>query len=81
MPQMLGREVATAVRALRPDIAILYMSGYALSVLVSQGTLEPGTILVEKPFTEQVLLDRVKAVLDAAGSEASRPLAPPLART
>jgi hypothetical protein len=39
------------------------MSGYALPVLANQGTLEPHAKLVEKPFTEQALLDRVREVL------------------
>jgi short-subunit dehydrogenase len=43
---------------------VLYMSGYAQPVLASQGTLDPGVILVEKPFTERGLLDRIRTVLD-----------------
>jgi CheY-like chemotaxis protein len=65
MPQMLGKEVATRVGELRPGIKILYMSGYARPVLADQGTLDPGVILVEKPFSEVGLLDNVRAVLDA----------------
>jgi CheY-like chemotaxis protein len=64
MPQMLGREVADRIRATRPAIRTLYMSGYAHPVLASQGTLEPGVILLEKPFTEPGLLDKIKEVLD-----------------
>jgi hypothetical protein len=40
------------------------MSGYAQPVLASQGSLDPGVTLVEKPFTEPGLLDRIRAVLD-----------------
>lgn len=40
------------------------MSGYAQPVLASQGTLDPGVILVEKPFTEPGLLDSIRAVLN-----------------
>jgi len=64
MPQMLGKEVVERVRALRPDVRALYMSGYAQPVLASEGTLDPGVTLVEKPFSEAVLLAKVREVLD-----------------
>jgi PAS domain S-box-containing protein len=65
MPQMLGKELAARMVERRPDIRVLYMSGYAQPVLASRGTLDPGVILVEKPFSETVLLERVRDVLDA----------------
>jgi two-component system cell cycle sensor histidine kinase/response regulator CckA len=65
MPQMQGREVAERVAALRPDIRILYMSGYAQPLLASRGTLDAGIELIEKPFSADVLLTRVRGVLDA----------------
>ena len=64
MPHMLGREVAERVRALRPGIAVLYMSGYAESVLASQGRLDAGVVLLEKPFAEPDLLAKVAQVLN-----------------
>ncbi len=64
MPHMLGKELATAVCDLYPATRVLYMSGYAQPVLASQGTLDSGVILVEKPFTGSGLLDRIRAVLD-----------------
>jgi nitrogen-specific signal transduction histidine kinase/CheY-like chemotaxis protein len=64
MPQMLGKEVADRVRELRPDIEVLYMSGYAQPVLASQGRLEPGVALVDKPFSEAALLDMAGQVLN-----------------
>jgi len=66
MPHMLGQELAARMREVRPGIPILYMSGYAQPVLASQGTLDPGVSLVEKPFSDSTLLDQVRAVLDAA---------------
>jgi two-component system, cell cycle sensor histidine kinase and response regulator CckA len=65
MPQMLGKEVATRLLALRPELRLLYMSGYAQPVLASKGTLEAGIVLLEKPFSEPVLLAKVRDVLDA----------------
>jgi CheY-like chemotaxis protein len=64
MPKMLGKEVAERVAAVRSGLRVLFMSGYARPVLTSQGTLEPGVALVEKPFSESQLLAKVRAVLD-----------------
>ena len=66
MPHMLGKELAIKIREARPAIRVLYMSGYAQPVLASQGTLDPGVTLVEKPFSERDLLEMVREVLDAA---------------
>jgi two-component system, cell cycle sensor histidine kinase and response regulator CckA len=63
MPKMLGKEVAGRLAAARPGIRTLYMSGYAHPVLTSQGTLDPGVILVEKPFTASALLAKIDEVL------------------
>jgi signal transduction histidine kinase/CheY-like chemotaxis protein len=65
MPHMLGKELAAKMRELRPGMRVLYMSGYAQPVLASQGTLDPGVTLVEKPFSEATLLDQVRTVLEA----------------
>ena len=59
MPKMLGREVAERIVAIEPSIKVVYMSGYAFSVLDAQGTLGAGAILVEKPFTEEMLIHRL----------------------
>jgi CheY-like chemotaxis protein len=65
MPRMLGKEVAERLDAMCPHLAVLFMSGYAHPVLASQGTLNPGVTLIEKPFTEASLLAKVREVLDA----------------
>jgi PAS domain S-box-containing protein len=64
MPLMLGKELTARIRERLPDIRVLYMSGYAQPVLASQGTLDPGVVLVEKPFSEPALMERVRQVLD-----------------
>ncbi|OWY62027.1 hybrid sensor histidine kinase/response regulator, partial [cyanobacterium TDX16] len=66
MPQMQGNEVAERVAAVRPGIRVLYMSGYAHSVLAEQGTLAEGVHLVQKPFSEGELMAEVREVLDGA---------------
>ncbi|TCO51093.1 hypothetical protein EV646_10175 [Kribbella antiqua] len=71
MPRMLGKDVADKVSVLRPGIRVLYMSGYAQPVLTSQGTLQPGVALIEKPFSQTELLKMVRAVLDAPGPAAN----------
>ena len=65
MPHMLGKEVATRMLDLRPDLRVLYMSGYAQPVLASQGSLEPDVVLLEKPFSETSMLRKVREVLDS----------------
>jgi CheY-like chemotaxis protein len=62
MPQMLGREVADRVQALCPGTPVLFMSGYAQPVLGS--TLGGETILLEKPFSAKLLLEKVREVLE-----------------
>jgi PAS domain S-box-containing protein len=64
MPHMLGKEVADKMRAIKPRIQVLYMSGYARPVLASQGRLDPGVALVEKPFSEADLLATAGHVLN-----------------
>jgi two-component system cell cycle sensor histidine kinase/response regulator CckA len=64
MPGMLGKELAERLTDQRPDTRVLYMSGYAQPVLASQGTLDPGVALLEKPFTAADLLSAVRKRLD-----------------
>ncbi|MEX5633419.1 hybrid sensor histidine kinase/response regulator [Parafrankia sp. FMc2] len=66
MPQVLGREVAERISRRRPQLRVLYMSGYAYPILAQNGTLEPGLALLTKPFSERVLLSKVREVLDAS---------------
>jgi PAS domain S-box-containing protein len=76
MPVMLGHEVAERVASIRPGISLLYISGYARSVLGTQGRLDPGVSLIEKPFSEPGLLRKVREVLDAGPLDARPPEVP-----
>ncbi|RSM70765.1 hybrid sensor histidine kinase/response regulator [Actinoplanes sp. ATCC 53533] len=67
MPNMMGNEVAARIHELRPEIPVLYMSGYAQPVLTENGTLQQGVTIIEKPFTRRDLIDRVHARLHHAG--------------
>ena len=65
MPGISGRTVAEQLTRLRPEIRVLYMSGYTHDVLGPQGVLEPGTFLLQKPFSPAALTQKVREVLDA----------------
>jgi two-component system cell cycle sensor histidine kinase/response regulator CckA len=65
MPQLSGRELAAKISVLRPDIRILYMSGYTEDTVILNGMAEPGTAFISKPFSPRGLLSKVREVLDA----------------
>ena len=65
LPGMNGREVADGVKALRPGVRVLFMSGYTEDAIVHHGVLDEGIEFLEKPFTRQDLLARVNAILAA----------------
>jgi PAS domain S-box-containing protein len=64
MPRMPGHEVAARIGELIPGVPVLYVSGYPEPLLGAQGKLDPSAELLEKPFTEQALLARVRELLD-----------------
>ncbi|HKW99331.1 MAG TPA: response regulator [Bryobacteraceae bacterium] len=66
MPKMGGREVAVELRRSRPDIKVLFCSGYTGDAITRQGALDPSTPLLQKPFTPRSLAVKVREVLDGA---------------
>ena len=64
MPGTSGRELAVQVQALRPDISVLYMSGYTDDAVIRRGVLEAGMAFIQKPFGADDLVRRVREVLD-----------------
>jgi FixJ family two-component response regulator len=64
MPHMNGRALAQELNQRRPDMRVLYMSGYADDAILEQGTLAPGAIFLAKPFSVESLVQKVRAVLD-----------------
>ena len=75
MPGMSGKDLAEKIRAARPGIPVLYMSGYARQLMTSQGVIESGIEFLEKPFTAQGLASKVREVLDQAPRPDARLLA------
>jgi two-component system cell cycle sensor histidine kinase/response regulator CckA len=65
MPEANGRVLAKTITAARPEIKVLYTSGYTGDACVEQGELEPGWPLLEKPFTRDVLAKRIRELLDS----------------
>ncbi|CUS46556.1 MAG: ATP-binding protein [Pseudomonadota bacterium] len=71
MPGMSGRELADKVRAQRPEIAVLFTTGYTRNAVVHNGMLDAGVAFLPKPFTIAQLAWKVREVLDGGG--ANRP--------
>src|ERR1700728_952463 len=65
MPGMNGRELAQRISAIRPNVKVLYMSGYTENVIGHNGTLDAGVRLLQKPFTLRDLKSKVREVLDS----------------
>jgi DNA-binding NtrC family response regulator len=63
---MNGKKVADAISSLRPEIEVLYMSGYTDDAIVHHGVLDAGTHLLEKPFTLAALTSKVREALNKA---------------
>jgi len=64
MPGMVGNELAKQLAASRPEIKVLYTSGYTDDAIVHHGVLEPGVAFLGKPFTPTSLASKVREVLD-----------------
>ena len=71
MPGMSGRELAENIAARRPETRVLYVSGYTRDLIAQQGILEAGVHLLQKPFDPDVLLQKIREVLDAPGRRAA----------
>jgi two-component system, cell cycle sensor histidine kinase and response regulator CckA len=64
MPKMGGKETAERLQALYPHMKVIYMSGYTDDTIVHHGVLAPELNFLEKPFTPEGLVRRVREVLD-----------------
>ncbi len=64
MPKISGRELADRIAEIRPEIKVLYMSGYTDNAIVHHGVLREGMKFIQKPFTVEGLARKVREVLD-----------------
>jgi signal transduction histidine kinase/CheY-like chemotaxis protein len=67
MPEMNGRRLADEARLQRPDLKVLYTTGYTRNAVVHNGMLDAGVAFLPKPFTVSQLANKVREVLDGAG--------------
>lgn len=65
MPQMNGQDLSSLLRADRPGLKSLFMSGYTADVIVDSGVLEGEACFINKPFSLNVLADKVRRILDS----------------
>ncbi len=60
---MNGRQVADAARVARPDLKVLFITGYAENAVLSHGHLDPGMHVLTKPFAMETLASRIKDLI------------------
>jgi FixJ family two-component response regulator len=78
MPGISGRELAQDLEHRRPDMKVLFVSGYTDDSVLRSGLLDPGVAFLQKPFSRNALTRKIRAVLDggegqsANGRETSR---------
>jgi PAS domain S-box-containing protein len=65
MPEMDGRDLAQRLLSRKPDMKVLYVSGYTEKAIVRNGLLEPDTIFLEKPFSPEGLVRKVHEMMSA----------------
>jgi PAS domain S-box-containing protein len=65
MPELGGRELGLELARIKPDLPVLYMSGYTGEDVIQRGLLDPGAPFQQKPFTPESLARKVREMLDA----------------
>ncbi len=66
MPGMSGRQLADKILTTRPELKIVYMTGYTDDMVVQHRVLEPGVHLLQKPFKKAELAMKIRSALDQA---------------
>lgn len=74
MPGMSGGELSSRLRSFKPQLRVLYASGYKGDLVVRHGGLSGDVVLLEKPFTKNCLLAKVRQVLQGTVVEPGLPL-------
>ena len=65
MDPISGPALAEALARTRPEMKVVFISGYATATLAPDGNLKPGTVLVNKPFTMKMLSAKLREVLES----------------
>jgi CheY-like chemotaxis protein len=63
LPGLNGRQVADGGRVVRPDLKVLFMTGYAENAAMASGFLEPGMAMVTKPFAMDLLAGKIREII------------------
>jgi CheY-like chemotaxis protein len=64
LPGLNGRQVADAARQQRPELKVLFMTGYAENATIANGFLEPGMQMITKPFAIDALTTRIRGMIE-----------------
>ena len=70
---MNGRQLADAARELRPGLKVLFITGYAESMMVGNGRMEPGMEVMIKPFALNTLAARVQGIINGNQQKSALP--------
>jgi signal transduction histidine kinase len=68
MPKMSGPELADCLRPARPQMRVIYLSGYTEESIIQYGPTDAGLVFLQKPITPDALVRQVRAVLDGASA-------------
>jgi DNA-binding response OmpR family regulator len=63
LPGMNGRQLADAARQTRPDLKVLFITGYAHNAIIANGVLESGMEILAKPFALEGLAAKIQAII------------------
>jgi DNA-binding NtrC family response regulator len=74
LPEMTGLDLAERLAGSRPEMKVLYISGYDDLDVVRPGALKPGMAFLKKPFTPSALVRKLRHALDTSAGDAERKL-------
>ena len=81
MPRLSGRELVTRLTATRPDLKVLYISGYTDDSIFRHGVLEGGVAFLQKPFNLKDLAQKIRQVLDGEPAATAAPKLSPVKKS
>jgi CheY-like chemotaxis protein len=64
MPRKNGKDACDEIRAMRPDLKVIFISGYTADIISDRGFLDKGLVLLAKPLAPRTLLEKIREVLD-----------------